>query len=62
MSGPFWGLGVTMLPVFDLVIASKNSSFQTIYGKLGHLPEALSLMKGSGRVSYNAVISLKFEK
>lgn len=59
VSGPAWGLGVTMLPVFDIVIASQDSSFQTIYGKLGHIPEALSLVKGSGRVSYNAVSHLR---
>uniref|UniRef100_A0AAG5D0Q2 Uncharacterized protein n=1 Tax=Anopheles atroparvus TaxID=41427 RepID=A0AAG5D0Q2_ANOAO len=39
--GDVLGMGVTILPVFDIVLAQTGSSFTTPYGTLGYLPEAM---------------------
>ncbi|XP_044270227.1 muscle M-line assembly protein unc-89 [Tribolium madens] len=40
IQGECVGLGVTMLPLFDMVIASDTSTFSTPYSRLGLVPEA----------------------
>ncbi|EFA12712.1 neurofilament heavy polypeptide [Tribolium castaneum] len=40
IQGDCVGLGVTMLPLFDMVIASDTSTFSTPYSRLGLVPEA----------------------
>ncbi|KFB47026.1 AGAP007022-PA-like protein [Anopheles sinensis] len=39
--GDMLGMGVTILPVFDIVLAQTGSTFMTPYGHFGYLPEAL---------------------
>ncbi|KAL3285124.1 hypothetical protein HHI36_019248 [Cryptolaemus montrouzieri] len=40
IKGDCVGFGVTMLPLFDMIVASDSASFCTPYGKLGCAPEA----------------------
>jgi hypothetical protein len=55
------GLGVTMLPFFDMVFASDKATFYTPYAKLGQVPEGAAIltlphMLGNVVVSRNALV------
>jgi len=58
------GLGVTMLPFFDMVFASDKATFYTPYAKLGQVPEGAAIltlphMLGNAVVSTNTHVSCR---
>lgn len=58
--GDMVGLGVTMLPLFDVVIAQDSSTFQTPYGILGHLPEAMKIFTSTKNLKPRAITDLLY--
>lgn len=57
VQGAAIGLGVTMLPLFDMVFASDKATFQTPYAQMGQVPEGgatltLPYMLGHAAVSH----------
>jgi hypothetical protein len=50
------GLGVTMLPFFDMVFASDKATFYTPYAKLGQVPEGAAILTLPHMLG-NAVVS-----
>lgn len=59
IQGPAIGLGVTMLPLFDLVIVSDKATFSTPYGQLGQIPEGAAILTLSQTIG-NTIVSLCF--
>ena len=51
------GLGVTMLPFFDMVFASDKATFYTPYAKLGQVPEGAAILTLPHMLG-NAVVSI----
>lgn len=47
VQGPAVGLGVAMLPLFDVIIASDKANFCIPCGKFGLVPEGLSVLSES---------------
>lgn len=58
VQGAAIGLGVTMLPLFDLVIASDKATFCTPYGKLGQIAEGAAVFTLS-HILGSAIVSRK---
>jgi 1,4-dihydroxy-2-naphthoyl-CoA synthase len=51
------GLGVTMLPFFDMVFASDKATFYTPYAKIGQIPEGAAVLTLPHMLG-NAVVSI----
>lgn len=58
--GDILGLGVTILPLFEVVIAQDTSTFSTPYGIFGHLPEAMKLFTTSKNLKPKAITDLLY--
>lgn len=58
--GDVLGLGVTMLPLFEAVIAQDTSTYSTPYGIFGHLPEAMKLFTTSKNLKPKAITDLLY--
>lgn len=51
------GLGVTILPFFDMVFASDKATFYTPYAKIGQIPEGAAVLTLPHMLG-NAVVSI----
>lgn len=58
--GDVLGLGVTILPLFEAVIAQDTSTYSTPYGIFGHLPEAMKLFSTSKNLKPKAITDLLY--
>ncbi|XP_055621274.1 uncharacterized protein LOC129765226 [Toxorhynchites rutilus septentrionalis] len=58
--GDVLGLGVTMLPLFEVVIAQDNSTFYTPYAVFGQLPEAMKIFSTSKNLKPKAITDLLY--
>lgn len=54
------GLGVTMLPFFDMVFASDKATFHTPYAKLGQVPEGAATLTLPSMLGNTATSELLF--
>jgi hypothetical protein len=55
INGPAKNLAVTMLTLFDVVCATEKATFKCDYGKIGQIPEGLSLLSITGKVRGSTV-------
>lgn len=55
LTGSISGIAVTMLPLFDLVVAEASAAFSLPHAKIGANPEGVSILQFSGKVISNAV-------
>lgn len=55
LNGHTVGIGVTILPLFDYVIATENSSFSTPYVKIGQIPEGYAIFSLTNKINQNLV-------
>lgn len=53
--GDLLGMGVTILPLFDVVIAQDTTTFLTPYAVFGYLPEAMKLFSSAKNLKPKAV-------
>lgn len=49
------GIGVTILPLFDIIYATNKASFSTPYVKIGQVPENGSIFARSSKISHRLV-------
>lgn len=58
--GDLLGMGVTILPLFDVVIAQDTTTFLTPYAVFGYLPEAMKLFSSAKNLKPKAVTDMLF--
>lgn len=49
------GVGVTILPLFDMVFAQRDATFETPYVSVGQIPEGCSVFAISNKLNQNIV-------
>ena len=55
VSGRVQGIGVTILPIFDLVLAAYDTTFETAYAKIGQIPEGATILNLTTKLNQNVV-------
>ncbi|XP_055603171.1 titin isoform X2 [Uranotaenia lowii] len=60
VQGDVLGLGVTILPLFEMVIAADNTSFCTPYTIFGQLPEAMKIFTSYKNLKPKAITDLLY--
>ena len=60
VSGSVINLGVTLLPLFDIVVTSDVSTFELSYAKIGQLPEGYYFLTSKNNLRHQSVsVSIK---
>lgn len=60
VQGHVTNIGVTILPLFDIVVSDMTSVFQCTYGKIGQIPEGWSIINNCSRLHQSAVRNVFF--
>lgn len=55
LRGEVCGIGVTILPYFDVVLACDDVKLSAPYGQIGHFPEGLSVLRLLGKIRQRTV-------
>lgn len=55
VQGRVVGVGVTILPLFDIVFAQKDATFETPYVSIGQVPEGCSVFATTNKLNQNVV-------
>lgn len=55
VSGSLKNLGVTILPLFDIVICSEKTSFETTYTKIGQIPEGYCILSKFNLITHSSI-------
>lgn len=55
LQGEVCGIGVTILPYFDVVLACSDVKLSAPYGLIGHFPEGLSVLRLLGKIRQRTV-------
>lgn len=60
LQGEVCGIGVMILPLFDLVLAREDAKLSAPYGLIGHFPEGLSVLRLLNKIKTRTVSLFNF--
>lgn len=55
VTGRVIGIGVSILPLFDVVYAREDASFEILSSIIGQIPEGISVLSTTNKLSTNIV-------
>lgn len=55
VSGRVIGIGVSILPLFDVVFANENASFEIVSSVIGQIPEGISVLSTTTKIPHTLV-------
>lgn len=61
LKGMVSGIAVSMLPLFDVVIAESSTKFSLAHGMIGSNVEGISILQASNKINANIVSVFKHQ-